>query len=84
MLMLLISGTRYRKEGDSMTDLNALNAKIKDSGMTIEAIAEKANMKRYTLDRRLRGEGEFTASEIVGLTKALRLKLSERNKIFLT
>lgn len=67
-----------------MTDLNALNAKIKDSGMTIEAIAEKANMKRYTLDRRLRGEGEFTASEIVGLTKALRLKLSERNKIFLT
>lgn len=67
-----------------MTDLNALSAKIKDSGMTIEAIAEKANMKRYTLDRRLRGEGEFTASEIVGLTKALRLKLSERNKIFLT
>lgn len=67
-----------------MADLNALNAKIKDSGMTIEAIAERANMKRYTLDRRLRGEGEFTASEIVGLTKALRLKLSERNNIFLT
>lgn len=67
-----------------MTDLDALNAKVKDSGMTIEAIAERANMKRYTLDRRLRGEGEFTASEIVGLTKALRLKLSERNKIFLT
>jgi len=67
-----------------MTDLNALNAKIKDSGMTIEAIAERASMKRYTLDRRLKGEGEFTASEIVGLTKALRLKLSERNKIFLT
>lgn len=67
-----------------MTDLNALNAKIKDSGMTIEAIAERASMKRYTLDRRLKGEGEFTASEIVGLTKALRLKLSERNNIFLT
>ena len=67
-----------------MTDLDALNAKIKDSGMTIESIAEKANMKRYTLDRRLKGEGEFTASEIVGLTKALRLKLSERNKIFLS
>jgi DNA-binding phage protein len=67
-----------------MADLNALNAIIKDSGMTIEAIAERADMKRYTLDRRLKGEGEFTASEIVGLTKALRLKLSERNKIFLT
>ena len=67
-----------------MTDLNALNEKIKDSGMTIEAIAERASMKRYTLDRRLKGEGEFTASEIVGLTKALRLKLSERNNIFLT
>lgn len=67
-----------------MTDLDALKAKIEDSGMTIESIAEKANIKRYTLDRRLKGEGEFTASEIVGLTKALKLKLSERNNIFLT
>lgn len=66
-----------------MTDLDALKAKIEDSGMTIETIAERASIKRYTLDRRLKGEGEFTASEIVGLTKALRLKLSERNKIFL-
>lgn len=67
-----------------MTDLDALKAKIEDSGMTIESIAERANIKRYTLDRRLKGEGEFTASEIVGLTKALKLKLSERNNIFLT
>lgn len=67
-----------------MTDLDALKAKIEDSGMTIESIAKRAEMKRYTLDRRLKGEGEFTASEIVGLTRALRLKVSERNQIFLS
>lgn len=66
-----------------MTNLDALKAKIDASGMTIESIAERAGMKRYTLDRRLKGEGEFTASEIVGVSKALRLKMSERNHIFL-
>ena len=49
-----------------MTDLDALKAKIEDSGMTIESIAERANIKRYTLDRRLKGEGEFTASHSNG------------------
>ena len=66
-----------------MTDLERLKAVIKESGMTIKAIAERAEIPRYTLDRRLDGQGEFTASEIVGLTKALNLKMSERNKIFL-
>ena len=66
-----------------MADLERLKQVISDSGMTIKAIAERSGMKRYTLDRRLDGNGEFTASEIVGLTKALRLNVSERNEIFL-
>lgn len=67
-----------------MADLEMLKAKIEESGMTIETIAERSEIKRYTLDRRLRGYGDFTASEIVGLSRALKLKVSERNHIFLS
>lgn len=66
-----------------MVNLEMLKAKIEESGMTIKAISERSGVKRYTLDRKIRGHGDFTASEIVGLTKALRLKASERNEIFL-
>ena len=66
-----------------MADINKLKAKIEESGMTIPTLAKRAGMKDYTLNRRLEGFGDFTASEIVGLSKALRLKVSEREDIFL-
>jgi predicted transcriptional regulator len=66
-----------------MTDLDRLKAVITDRGMTIKKIAERSGIPRYTLDRRLRGFGDFTASEIVGLAKALRLTKTERDDIFL-
>ena len=65
-----------------MVDLDRLKEIIKDSGMTYKAIGEKAGIEPYTLSRRL-NDGKFTADDIVGLTKALRLKRSERNDIFL-
>lgn len=65
-----------------MTDLEALKAIIKESGMTIVAIAEKSGMVRETLYNRLAGKGEFTASEIVGLTSTLRLTMKQRDRIF--
>lgn len=68
-----------------MVDMVRLKAKIAESGMSIPTIAERAKMKDYTLRRRLEGNGEdITADEIVGLSKALKLKMSERNEIFLT
>lgn len=66
-----------------MVDIDKLKEKISESGMTIKSIAERAEIPRYTLDRKLRGKGEFTASDIVGLTRALKLRISERNDIFL-
>lgn len=66
-----------------MVDIEMLKEKISESGMTIKAIAERAGIPRYTLDRKLRGQGEFTANDVVGLTRALRLSASERNNIFL-
>ena len=47
------------------------------------AIAKKSYISRETLYNRLNGLGEFTASEIVGLTHALKLTKHERDIIFL-
>lgn len=66
-----------------MADLERLKAVIADRGMKKIVIAKRAGMTRYTLDRRLAGFGDFRASEIVGLSKALRLTRTERDEIFL-
>lgn len=67
-----------------MTDFNLLQEKIKESGMMVSAIAEKSGIDRNTLYNRLKGRGEFTATEIVNLTSTLRLNKNERDKIFLS
>lgn len=65
------------------TDIEALKKAMSESGMTTTAIADKARMERTTLYNRLKGVGEFTASEIVGLTYALKLTKPQRDHIFL-
>lgn len=65
-----------------MVDFNKLKEAIKDSGMTMVAISSKAGMGRVTLYNKLAGNGEFTASEIEGLSDALKLSVSQRNAIF--
>ena len=64
-------------------DIIRLKEIIKDSGMTMVAIAKKSNIRRETLYNRLAGKGEFTVSEVNGLTKTLRLTRDERDEIFL-
>ena len=66
-----------------MTDIELLLSKINDSGMTMVAIAEKSGIDRATIYNRLKGKGEFTASEIVSLSSVLRLSKPDRDKIFL-
>lgn len=65
-----------------MVDFTALNEAINESGKTMTRIAEESGMVRETLYNRLNGVGEFTASEIVGLTRALRLTKKKRDLIF--
>lgn len=67
-----------------MANIEMLKHAIDDSGMTIVAISQKSGILRETLYNRLAGKGEFTASEITGLTRALRLTREERDEIFLT
>jgi len=66
-----------------MPNIEMLNDKIRESGMTTTFIAEKSGMLRETLYNRLGGRGEFKASEIVGLSNTLKLSKTEREEIFL-
>lgn len=65
-----------------MPNIELLKEKIEDSGMTMVALSRKSNIVRETLYNRLAGIGEFTASEIVGLSEALHLSKPEREQIF--
>ena len=66
-----------------MANIEMLRSAIDESGMTIVSIAKKSGIKRETLYNRMAGVGEFTASEIVGLSSALKMTRSQRDKIFL-
>lgn len=67
-----------------MANIEMLKKHIQDSGMTMVAIAKKSGILRETLYNRLNGVGEFTAPEITGLSKCLRLTKRERDDIFLS
>jgi len=68
--------------GENMADIEKLKEVINNSGMTMVAISKKSGILRETLYNRLSSTGDFKASEIEGLTKALRLSKKERDKIF--
>ena len=65
-----------------MINVELLENKMNDSGMTKVDIAKKSGMLRETLYNKLRGKGEFKASEITGLCRTLNLSSKERDKIF--
>lgn len=65
-----------------MGDMTMLRKKIKDSGVTFTAVADKIGVTRETLYNRLDGKSEFKASEISCLTNMLRLKKAEQDAIF--
>ena len=57
---------------------------MKQSGATISTLAKTAGITRETYYNRKKGIGDFTASEILAITNALRLTTEERDKIFLS
>ena len=67
-----------------MGNMAELRRKIDQSGMTMTAVAEKIGVSRETLYNKLSGESEFKASEIVSLTRVLRLERTEQDDIFFT
>lgn len=67
-----------------MSDIARLREEIKESGMTMVEIARRAGIERVTLYNRLAGSGDFTAHEIIGLTRTLKLTKAKRDEIFLS
>lgn len=70
------------KGGEELPNLNKLQEVIDDSGMTMVSIAKKSGITRETLYNRMAGKGDFKLSEVLGLTRALKLSVKDRNSIF--
>lgn len=83
-IVMVVELKETRKEACSLANIELLKCKIHESGMTMTAIAEKSGVLRETIYNRMNGKGDFTASEIVRLSKTLRLTKPERDKIFLS
>lgn len=65
------------------TNLELLKDTIKESGIKMGVLAKKLEIESHTLNRRLKGESEFTVSEVRKLTEALHLDAETRRNIFL-
>lgn len=65
-----------------MTNTKLLRNEIDKSGMSITFIARKIGITRECFYKKMNGENEFKASEIVTLSSILRLSMEKREKIF--
>ena len=72
----------HGREVINLANVELLKKKMEESGMTVSAIADKSGILRETLYNRMK-TGNFYASEIVSLTRVLRLTRKERDEIFL-
>lgn len=72
----------HEREVIILANVELLKKKMEESGMTVSAIADKSGILRETLYNRMK-TGNFYASEIVSLTRVLRLTRKERDEIFL-
>lgn len=65
-----------------MTDTYRLKSAIQNAGLKYYKVAEKLGLTRYGLKKKIENDSEFKASEIVILTKLLKLTKEDRDKIF--
>ena len=66
-----------------MTDTALLQKRIDDSGLKRSALLQATGIKSYsTLRAKVSNKSDFTAREIQNLCDALRIKTSDRDKIF--
>ena len=67
-----------------MTDTKLLKEKIDNSGYRFNWIAKNLNLTPYGLRKKVNGETEFKATEIVKFQEILKISNTERDKIFLS
>lgn len=65
-----------------MTNVELLKQKFAESGYKLQFIAEQIGLTRQALHNRLAKGSDFTASEIMTLSKLLKLSAAEQKAIF--
>ena len=65
-----------------MTDSEALNKVIENSGLKLTFIARALKLSREGFYKKLNNQTEFKASEIVKMQEILNLSNEQRDKIF--
>lgn len=66
-----------------MTDTEELKSLIRDSGIKYVSIAKKLGITYYSLQKKIKNEREFKASEIAKLCDILRIENStQKDQIF--
>ena len=65
-----------------MTNVELLRQKLAESGYKLQFIAEQIGLTRQVLHNRLAKGSDFTASEIMTLSKLLKLSAAEQKAIF--
>lgn len=67
-----------------MTDTELLKEKIEKSGYRFSWIAKQLNLSPFGLRKKVNGENEFKATEIIKFQEILNISNTERDKIFLS
>lgn len=66
-----------------MVNINKLRGKIVENGLSVKDLADKLEMDRSTLYRKMNSEGDtMTISDAEKISKILDLSLEEVNSIF--
>lgn len=66
-----------------MVNINKLRGKIIENGLSVKDLADKLEMDRSTLYRKMNSEGDtMTISDAERISKILNLSLEEVNSIF--
>ena len=66
-----------------MVNINKLRGKIIENGLSVKDVADKLEMDRSTLYRKMNSEGDtMTISDAEKISKILNLSLEEVNSIF--
>ena len=66
-----------------MVNINRLRGKIIENGLSVKDLADKLEMDRSTLYRKMNSEGDtMTISDAEKISKILDLSLEEVNSIF--
>lgn len=64
-------------------NINKLKGKIVESGMNVDDLADKTNISRASLYRKMNNADKFTIGDAVKIKKALNMSDTEAYEIFL-